>query len=171
MKIDRMLFGRFEERIKSDAFILENLKEEKWGPILEHVEKHVLNKPEDYFTLEKLRRAAGTDRRVMLKELLEKALGLIPSIKSKDQVLEEEYQKFVADYQIDDVAQLMPVKYFFKAYATNEKLRSIIDSGDFTQLNVNPVFNMADFKAINQKWRMKVPEYIKDYVPLNQFTA
>ena len=170
MKIDRMLFAKFEDRVKADPFIRERLKEEKWGSIIEHVQKNILDKPEDYITLDKLRRAAGSDRLVALREFVEKALGLIPDIKSKDQLLEEEFQKFVADYQLDDNGQLMPVKYFFKAYATNQKVRDIIDSGELTQLNVNPVFTIADYKAIHDEWRKKVPRYIKDYVKLDQFT-
>ncbi len=170
MKIDRMLFAKFEDRIKADPFIRERLVEEKWGPILEHVKQNILDKPEDYITLEKLNRAVGADRRVTLQEFIEKALGLIPAIRNKNQVLEEEFQKFVADYQLDDIGQLVPVKYFFKAYATNQKLRDIIDSGELTALNVNSVFNISDYKAIDKKWRQKVPEYIKDYVKLNQFT-
>jgi len=133
------------------------------------VEENILNRPEDYITLEKLRRAVGSNRVVALREFIEKALGLIPDIKNRDQVLEEEFQKFVADYQLDDNGQLMPVKYFFKAYATNQNLRDIIESGELTALNVNPVFTIADYKAINDKWRLKVPQYIKDYVKLDQF--
>ena len=28
---------------------------------------------------------------------------------------------------------------------------------------------MADFKAVPQEWRDRIPEYVKDYVSLNQF--
>lgn len=35
-------------------------------------------------------------------------------------------------------------------------------------LNVNPAFSMADFKAVAKEWRDKIPEYVKDYVPINQ---
>ena len=70
----------------------------------------------------------------------------------------------MADYQLDDNGQLMPVKYFFKAYATDQKLREIIDNKELTELNVNPVFTIADYKAIDKKWLSNVPRYIKDYV-------
>jgi type I restriction enzyme R subunit len=33
----------------------------------------------------------------------------------------------------------------------------------------NPTFGMADFKAVPPEWRSRIPEYIKDYVSLNQF--
>lgn len=28
---------------------------------------------------------------------------------------------------------------------------------------------MNDFKAVPPVWRTRIPEYVKDYVPLNQF--
>ena len=28
---------------------------------------------------------------------------------------------------------------------------------------------MTDYKAVPKKWREVIPEYIKDYIPLNQF--
>ena len=40
---------------------------------------------------------------------------------------------------------------------------------DWLDLNVNPAFCMADFKAVPKEWRDKIPEYVKDYVSLNQF--
>ena len=52
---------------------------------------------EDYISLDKLRKAAAVDRRLTLREILEKVFGLIPRFKSKDELLEEEFSKFVAD--------------------------------------------------------------------------
>ena len=56
-----------------------------------------MNKPENFYTIEKLRKAAGVDRRISLREIVEKALGLIPDFKSKDELLEEEFEKFILD--------------------------------------------------------------------------
>ena len=28
---------------------------------------------------------------------------------------------------------------------------------------------MSDFKAVPLVWRTRIPEYVKDYVPMNQF--
>ena len=69
----------------------------------------------------------------------------------------------------DEVDTIMPMKYYFKAYATDGQLRNIIDNKHLTDLNVNPTFGMSDFKAVPPEWRNRIPEYIKDYVPLNQF--
>ena len=64
---------------------------------------------------------------------------------------------------------IVALKYFFKAYATDGGLRDTIDKGRLTELNVNPAFSMADFKAVPREWRARIPEYVKDYVSLNQF--
>ena len=44
-------------------------------------------------------------------------------------------------------------------------------SGGLTALATNPVFSTKDFKAVPAKYRTLIPDYIKDYVSLNQFAA
>ena len=50
-----------------------------------------------------------------------------------------------------------------------EVLRGIIDDKRLADLNVYPAFGMSDFKAVPPAWRSRIPEYVKDYVSLNQF--
>ncbi len=169
MKIDRMFYEKFEEQVTEDAFIRENVQEGRWEQVLEYVRNHVLDKPKEYFTVEKLRTAAGVDRRLPLREIIEKAYGLIPKFKSKDELLEEEFTKFVADARPEEAESIMAMKYFFKAYATDQRVRTIIEEKRLAELNTNPTFTMQDFRAVPQVWRIRIREYIKDYVPLNQF--
>ena len=130
-----------------------------------------MNKPEEFFTIDKLRRAAGVDRRISLREIIEKAFGFIPYFKSKDELIEEEFSKFIADYKPDDISKIVPMKYFFKAYVTDNRVRDIIETRKFNDLYTNPTFDMSDFRAVPVEWRTKIPEYVKDYVPLNQFMS
>jgi hypothetical protein len=69
----------------------------QWDRVIDYVNREVFDKPEEYYTLDKLRKAAAVDRRLTLREILEKIFGLIPRFKSKDELLEEEFSKFVAD--------------------------------------------------------------------------
>jgi type I restriction enzyme, R subunit len=50
-------------------------------------------------------------------------------------------------------------------------VRAIIDSREITCLATNPVISTRDFRAVPAEYRALVPEYVKDYVALNQFTA
>lgn len=173
MKIDRMFFETFENTVKADATLQTFVDNEQWEHAVDYVVTEVLNKPSEFFTLDKLRRAAGVDRRLTLREILEKIFGLIPGFKSKDELLEDEFQKFLLDQPEDELAKhsdaIIALKYFFKAYATDGRLRDIIEKRRLTDLNVNPAFSMADFKAVPKEWRERLPEYVKDYVSLNQF--
>lgn len=173
MKIDRMFFETFEKTAKADDTLKSFVDNEQWDNAVEYVAANLLNKPAEFFTLDKLRRAAGVDRRLTLREILEKIFGLIPDFKSKDELLEDEFQKFLLDQPEDELAKhadaIVALKYFFKAYSTDGRLRDIIEKRRLTELNVNPAFSMADFKAVPKEWRERLPEYVKDYVSVNQF--
>ncbi len=171
MKIDRMFFEKFEDAVRANETIASAVEAGQWDRVIDYVNREVFDKPEEYFTLDKLRKAAATDRRLTLREILEKIFGLIPRFKSKDELLEEEFAKFVADYKPEEAAAIPAIKTYFKAYVTSGRVRDIIESRQFTDLATNPVFSTRDFKAVPEKYRALVPEYVKDYVSLTQFIA
>ena len=170
MKVDRMFFDRFGETVKKDEVVLQSLEEGNWDKLLDHINREILNKPEDFYTIEKLRRSIKSDRCVTMREIVEYIFGLIPFIKSKEELLDEEFSKFIADCKPGEKDDIIALKYFFKSYLTDAKLRDIIDDKKFAELNVNSSFTTKDLKAIPERWRHIIPEYIKDYVPLNKFT-
>ena len=169
MKIDRMFFEKFEDTVRENETIANAVEAGQWDRVIDYVNREVFDKPDEYYTLDKLRRAAAVDRRLTLREILEKIFGLIPRFKSKDELLEEEFAKFVADAKPEDAIALPAIKTYFKAYVTSGQIRDIIDSKDFTVLATHPMFSTRDFKAVPAKYRALVPEYVKDYVSLNQF--
>lgn len=142
-----------------------------WDRVIDHVNAEVFNKPDEFYTLEKLRRAAAVDRRLTLREILQKVFGFIPRFKSKDELLEEEFAKFLSDIKPTESEAIPAIRQYFKAYVTSDHFRGIIEGKRFTELATNPIFSFKDFKAVPEKYRVLVPEYIKDYVPLNQFAA
>jgi len=171
MRIDRMFFEKFEERVQEDDTLRESVTEGQWDKAMAYMRDQVLNRPEEFYTLDKLRKAAGVDRRLSLREILEKAFGIIPRFKSKDELLDEEFAKFLVDAQPDDPTAIRPMQYFFKAYATDQRVREIIEDKRYGELNTHPAFTAQDFKAVPEHWRRRIPEYIKDYLALNQFMA
>jgi type I restriction enzyme R subunit len=169
MKIDRMFFARFEDSVRENPQIVAAVEAGHWDHVIDYVNREVFDKPEEFYTLDKLRRAAAVDRRLTLREILEKIFGLIPRFKSKDELLEEEFAKFVADLKPDEAAAIPAIRQYFKAYVSNGEVRHIIDSKQFTDLATNAYLPTRDFRAVPAKYRALVPEYVKDYVSLNQF--
>jgi type I restriction enzyme R subunit len=171
MKIDRMFFERFEDTVRANDTIASAVETGQWDRVIDYVNREVFDKPNEYYTLDKLRKAADVDRRLTLREILEKIFGLIPRFKSKDELLEEEFAKFVSDYKPEEATAIPAIKTYFKAYVTSGRVREIIESKQFTDLATNSVFSTRDFRAVPEKYRALVPDYIKDYVSLNQFAA
>jgi type I restriction enzyme, R subunit len=171
MKIDRMFFDKFENKVKEDSTIKAHVAQDNWDGVINYINTEIMDKPHEYFTLDKLRKAAGVDRRLGLREILERAFNRIDRFKSKDELLDEEFDKFINDYKPDEVTAIMPMKYFFKAYISDNHVRDIVENRTYTDLNTCPNFTIKDFKAVPPDWRDIIPEYIKDYVPLNQFMA
>ena len=169
MKIDRMFFEKFEDTVRKDETIAAAVAAGQWDRIIDYVNREVFDKPEEYYTLAKLRQAAAVDRRLSLREILEKVFGLIPRFKSKDELLEEEFAKFVTDYKPEEFESIPAIKTYFKAYVASDQIRHIIESRHFTDLATNPGFSTRDFRAVPAKYRDLIPEYVKDYVSLNQF--
>ncbi|HEY5743338.1 MAG TPA: DEAD/DEAH box helicase family protein [Terrimicrobiaceae bacterium] len=171
MRIDRMFFEKFEDAVLENDFIAASVEAGQWDRVIDYVNKEVFDKPAEFYNLDKLRKAASVDRRLTLREILEKIFGLIPRFKSRDELLEEEFAKFVADYKPEEPESIPAMKTYFKAYATSDHIRHVIENGQFTDLATNPIFSTRDFKAVPAKYRTIIPNYIKDYVSLNQFVA
>lgn len=166
MRIDREFFGRFEQVVKKDDFVTQKVASGDFDAAETYILENIFEKPEDFFNLEKLRKAAQLDRRLTLREILEKIFGFIPGFKTKDQLLDEECEKFISIYKPGS-DYVLPVRNLLKAYVTDAKVRDIIESGRFADFATSPIGD--DFRALSADLRKRIPEYVKDYVPLNKF--
>jgi type I restriction enzyme R subunit len=169
MRVDRELFQRFEDKVRVDPTLAAMVEQQNWEAAVRRVIDELFDKTDDFFSLDKLRRAAGVDRRLTVREILEKAFGTIPRFKLKDELIDDEFQKFLLDQKPERADSIARMRYFFDAYIKDAGVRKTIDEGHFADFNVNPTFGMKDLKAVPGEWRKRIPEYIKDYVSLNRF--
>lgn len=171
MRIDRELFKKFEDRIAMDDIIKKNVELGNWEHVISHIQSEIFDKPEEYFNLEKLRKAAKIDRKTSIREVVEKIFGIIPKFKSKDELLEEEFDKFISIYPPEEDINTRALKYFFKAYIVDQDIRKIIENKDFHALQTHPTLTISQFKEVAAKYREVIPLYIKDYINIEQFAA
>ena len=168
MKIDRMYFDQFEEKVKDDVEVQKMIKDHDLDAIEQYIVNTIFNKPEEYYNLNKLRNSMKVDRRLSLKEIIEKIFGFIPYFKSKDELLEDEFDKFDSRY-LPDEKIFDYAKNYFKSYITDSEFREIIEQKKYALLNTNPNGNV--FRNLPPELRKLIPEYIKDNTILNQFMA
>ncbi len=166
MKVDRMFFDKFEETVKMDINVNTFVNDRDFKAAENYIIEKLFDKPEDYFNLEKLQKATQVNRRLTLREILEKIFGLIPYFKSKEQLLDEEFEKFISVCK-PEPEYILSIKNFLKSYITDRKVRDIIESKKYSNLVTYPIYD--DFRALNNKWRRIIPEYVKDYVAINTF--
>lgn len=168
MKVDRMFFQQFEEKLKTDDEIKQLIEAGDVEVASARAKEKYDNKPNEYFDLEKLRKSLKIDRKISWRELLE-LIYFGNQIKGKDDLLSDEFEKFISTNDVSSVNDLQGLKYFFQAYITDKSVRAIIDQQDFTELYHNPSFNVEDFNRVDDEMKSKLPYYINTYVPLNKF--
>ena len=168
MKIDRMYFERFNENLKSHKELEAMVALGRVEEAEKYVKEQIFEKPSEYFTIEKLRKSAKVDRRISIWEVLQYGYGYIPYFKSKDELLEDEFERFDTNY-LPDEQYFLDAKNFFKSYVSDNDFREIIESKKFALLSTNPNGNL--YRNLTPELRKLIPEYIKDNISLNQFMS
>jgi len=168
MKIDKMYFGQFEQETKSDYKVISMVEQQDWDGLEDYLVREKFDKPNEYFNLDKLRKSLELDRKITAKELIELVFGKIPFIKTKSQLVEEEFDKF-DDRYLPNSQDYDSVKGFFESYLVDGGLRDIVESKKFSLLNTHP--SGQYFKNVPDEYRKIVPEYIKNHISLNKFAS
>jgi len=167
MKVDWKFFEKFEHVVKNDPVVKQKYEQGDVRGAEEYVKTEIFEKPEDYFNMEKLRKSIKADRRITLKEFIEKIFGGIAKFKSKDELLEEEFEKFVSIYKPEN-DNILQIKNFLKCYVADQEFRTIVDNNQIQRLYTYPSFSAGELNELG-KYKKIVPEYVKDYVSLNTF--
>ena len=161
MKVDRDLYRSFKRRVAEDKTIQEIVKRQDFNEAENYLNDHILDKPEEYFTLEKLRKSLQLDRKLTIREILLYALGHVNRIKSRRECLDEEFEKFEREFKLDDEVYNEAIVYF-EAYSTDQEYRDIIDSKELARLNMHTSGNA--FISLPSELKREIPEYIRNNV-------
>ena len=172
MRVDKELYvSRFENTIKAAAIKESEFKEAidngDYERMEQFVKEKIFNKPEDYFTLERIRRGYNADRHISLWEILDKILGRIARFKSKDELAQEEFDKFLVNSDISPDLYY-EAREFFKNYLIDENFRVAINQKRFNEYAGNPIITEV-FQKLGRQRLSQIPEYVKDNVKLNIF--
>lgn len=167
MRIDREYFESFGSKVISDPFIKAKVAEGNFEEVEEYIKQEIFNKPSEYFDLEKLQTSAKVDRKLSLREVIDKVFGFITEFKTKNEVLEDECSNFMAIHKPEN-KYVLAIKNFMKTYITDQDFRQIIEKKNYAELNTYTAFSMQEWIELNG-YRDVLPQYIKDYVPLSKY--
>ena len=163
-----LIFDRFKDTIQDHPELKELVELGEVSKIEEYLAKKVFDKPEEYFTLKNLEKALQLDRKLNAMDILLYGFGFTDRIKSKQEYLEEEFEKFDNEHHPDD-KDFNSVRYLFETYLIDAEVREIVDSGEYAKLNTNSSNLLAHFKALPEQLRDKVLLHIKNNVEIERF--
>ena len=165
MKVDRRLFEKAREELQEDEDIKNAVENEQWDKAVHIVREKYEDKPKLFLNLEKIRKSENLDRRLGWREFLERIFGHIDKFKNKNELLEDECEKFISIYKPEN--KYVPyIKNYLKAYVTDEFFRNEINNQRFPREYAG--FTMPEYQALNG-YRQIVPDYVKDYVSVNAY--
>ena len=165
MKIDRNLYRTFKKTVSQDPVIKDLVMKQDFVVAEEYLREKVLDKPQEFFTLEKLRKSLGIDRNVTIPELLLHVFGHINHIPSRRECIEEEFDKFEKTITPPE-DNYSDAKRYFEAYSTDKNYRDIIDSGKLADLRVHTSGEV--FFALPADLRKNIPQFVKENVDLKR---
>lgn len=169
MKIDRMFFDKFEETVKEDPVAKEQYEQGNYQAVISYIDDKIMNKPNEYYTWDKLRRAIGSDRRITTKEILDKIFGVLPFFKSKKELVQDEFEGYMLTRTIPQ-DKYWDVKQFFETYITDKDVRRTIEDGEYQLLGTEvSTYTMADLKSLGRGNMLNIVDYVNDNVNVSRF--
>lgn len=175
MKIDRELYRKakheqFEYVLQNSETIKQAYENGGIDWVEEVLKTEVFNKPNEYWNPEMLRKSYEelnkTRRRVWLKEMISKWLGLIKRFESREERIDTEWQKFIVSERpaIESAQKLNLLKELFETYLTDWNFRQIIDNKLYWELSNYPLFDLNDIKVIGVDNLNVLSHYSNEYL-------
>jgi type I restriction enzyme R subunit len=168
MKIDRMYFRGFEEKVRTDPEAARRYEAGDWEGLVDYVTRNLFGKPKEFFDLGRLRAALAADRKVSLRELLELVFGDIPYLKSREDVADEVFDSFDAEHPVKE-GEFDDARDFARSYLLYPEFRSRVDGRDFASLNGDE--HGDSFFRLGPELRDAIPAFIKDRMDPDDLTA
>ena len=174
MRIDRDLYPKphqqFEYVLQHSDAIRRVQDIEGVGGVEAFVKSEIFNRPNEYWTAEKIRasyqREHKIGRKISLSEMVLKALGLTSRFKSREERLDEEYQKFIdierPELPTGEAIQL--AKAFFETYVSDEQFRDIMRREQYAELATYSAFGMGDLGLLGTAAAIQMRNYIDEYL-------
>lgn len=169
MKIDRKLYEKFEETVRQDKYIKQQVTDGNFSAAEQYIVKELFDKPDEYINLDKLRRSINIDRKISLREILDKVFGFITGFKNKKELIEDEFDQFKQTCQIP-TEKYYDIRNFFEVYLTDKYVRRVFEDRNPQLLADCPTFTMGDLKTLGTANAKMVINYVEDHVNVSRFT-
>ena len=170
MKIDRMFYDSFEQKIDVDPTIKEFIFRKDEDGLMNYLQTSIFNKPNEYFTLSKIEQALGLDRHLTLREVARNIIYGTKKYKTRSEILNDVFEDFILlnKEELEKQPHIIPaLKEIFIAYLVDPNVREAIKNRKYQEL-INSQLRPAVKEIKNTMLKhMPVLDYIPYYVTTN----
>ena len=174
MKIDRMLYKNFEDKVKEDPEAKKIIEAKDIEALEWYLKENVFDKPTEYYNTKKLEQSLGLDRKLTVREIAMNILGFISGYKSKTDKLKDEFENFklLNKEELESIADKVPdIEAIFQAYILNNQVRELVKAKTLTPLFNMPIKeNLRNLAGVTIRNR-SVLEYISEYISENDINC
>ena len=173
MRIDREMFQKWREEASEDAE-LRRLDEEDPLAALEYVKNNLLDKPNHYMTLDKIKKHFKLDRRISLGEALDIIMGRTETPKKKAEVIAEKFQDFITtknlSERMSENTKLFDLTYqLFDSYISSREVRDAIEKREPARLSETGHISLDEYGVLYHEGLIEPTTlYIKDYIDIEK---
>ncbi|MDP2966259.1 MAG: DEAD/DEAH box helicase family protein [Pelolinea sp.] len=168
MRVDRELYASSFQKDASSLPALKAAVENGDQAEAERLAReHLLNRPEMFYTIQSLQKAYAAERPLDLWEILEYIFGLIPGFKSRRELAEEAFERFVQAVGVDNKFYFQ-AREIFIACLTDKTFRQALADRRFGEYASDP----QRFDALKKLGKARIDQlygYIMDKISLTPF--
>ncbi|HUC81523.1 MAG TPA: DEAD/DEAH box helicase family protein [Flavisolibacter sp.] len=172
MKVDREMFKPIDRSITDKLETLaeaQKLKgEDRVYDLATFFEKHILNKPAEYWTMEKISKEHNMKRLLDPVEYIEYLTGKRREFKSDDEFVQDFFERFYLTPKAD-TAKRYELQNLFTSYLLNKEIRGIMDDKEYSKLEVFGQLSLNDLETLGKDQIKSTLQYIKDNKIINKF--
>lgn len=174
MRIDRELYPKAHQQFE---YVVQNSQEIKRVQDTDGIEgvesfikSEVFNQPSEYWNAEKIRQSYETEvkveRKLTLSEMIRKALGISDRFKTRDERLDEEYQKFVdiERPELSTAEAAQAARSFFETYLSDEEFRDIMRTEEYGRLENHGIFRIHELEQLGVATAIQIRDYVEEYL-------
>ena len=181
MRIDRMFFQEFGDEVRRDPDIARAARGDDWEAVLRYIDERILHRgriglsggetaegaPERKTAMDYIRSIVERRDEESLSDLFSRLFGRSIRLSWKDRLLDEAFEAFTRRHE-SAPEELEDLRFFFKSYVGEKRIRDIIDSGRLPELNTTAL-GTERLRRL-PRWREIVRD-IKAEVDLEKFGA
>jgi len=169
MVIDREMFHAFVDEVSHDEELIKRDDTDREAAI-SYLKNNILEKPNHYMTLDKIRRHFKLDRKVSIGEALDIIMGRIDIPKQKAEIISDKFHEAIINKGLAEKLSanehLFHLAYsLFDAYISSRTVQEAIDSREYGRLEQTGQISLDDYAKLHQADIAEpLITYVRDYI-------